>query len=133
MKITKESRRAAKKLFRACFAGGQLDEQRVRTAVFSLIKEKPRYYLGILSKIEKLVKAEMQKRSLLIESAVPLEKNRLQEIQTRVQSRFPAPLLPDYSVNPSLIGGLRIKVGSDVWDGSVAARLQQLEMNNCSG
>jgi F-type H+-transporting ATPase subunit delta len=32
-----------------------------------------------------------------------------------------------FSVNPSLIGGLRVPVGSDVFDGSVKARLAELE------
>jgi F-type H+-transporting ATPase subunit delta len=32
-----------------------------------------------------------------------------------------------FHVNPALVGGLRVKVGSDVYDGSVAARLQKLE------
>ena len=31
-----------------------------------------------------------------------------------------------FEVNPKLVGGLRVRVGSDVYDGSVAARLQQL-------
>jgi F-type H+-transporting ATPase subunit delta len=32
-----------------------------------------------------------------------------------------------FTVNPSLVGGMRIKVGSDVYDGSVRARLAALE------
>jgi len=32
-----------------------------------------------------------------------------------------------FEVNPALVGGLRVRVGSDVYDGSVAARLRQLE------
>ena len=32
-----------------------------------------------------------------------------------------------FGENPALIGGLRIKVGSDVYDGSVQARLAALE------
>jgi F-type H+-transporting ATPase subunit delta len=31
-----------------------------------------------------------------------------------------------FAQNPALLGGLRIKVGSDVYDGSVEARLQSL-------
>ncbi|MBI1841861.1 MAG: F0F1 ATP synthase subunit delta, partial [Verrucomicrobia bacterium] len=31
-----------------------------------------------------------------------------------------------FEQNPALIGGLRIQVGSDVYDGSVAARLHEL-------
>ena len=34
---------------------------------------------------------------------------------------------PPFAENPALIGGMRIKVGSDVYDGSVRARLAALE------
>ena len=130
MKMTKDARRVAKKLFRACFVNGRMDEDRVRTAVTAVIAKKPRHQLGILAGIEKLVKAETQKYSLMVESAAPLEETNLREIQARVQTRFPVPLTMKHSVNFALIGGLRVKVGSDVWDGSVAARLRQLEVKN---
>jgi F-type H+-transporting ATPase subunit delta len=32
----------------------------------------------------------------------------------------------EYKVNPALIGGLRIQIGSNVWDGSVQNRLARL-------
>ena len=32
-----------------------------------------------------------------------------------------------FEINPALIGGMRIRVGSDVYDGSVRARLAALE------
>ena len=32
-----------------------------------------------------------------------------------------------FAQNPALIGGMRIKVGSDVYDGSVQARLAALQ------
>jgi F-type H+-transporting ATPase subunit delta len=31
-----------------------------------------------------------------------------------------------FGQNPALIGGLRVKVGSDVYDGSVRAKLERL-------
>ncbi len=130
MKTNKETRRAVKKLFRTCLVNGQMDEKRVRAVVSAVAAQKPRYYLGILSAIEKLVKMETQKHSLHVETATSLEENRLHEIHTRVQSRFTVPLTASHSVNPILIGGIRIQVGSDVWDGSVAARLRQLEVKN---
>jgi F-type H+-transporting ATPase subunit delta len=33
----------------------------------------------------------------------------------------------EFSLNPALIGGMRIKVGSDVYDGSVQSQLATLE------
>jgi F-type H+-transporting ATPase subunit delta len=32
----------------------------------------------------------------------------------------------DFWINPDLLGGMRIRVGNDVWDGSVKSRLERL-------
>lgn len=127
MKISKEARRAARKLFRACFVDGRMEEERVRSAVKAVTESKPRHYLAILSAFERLVKSETHKFTMHVESSHSLDEARLREIQARVQTRFVSSLTASHSVNAALIGGLRLKVGSDVWDGSVAARLAQLQ------
>ncbi len=32
----------------------------------------------------------------------------------------------EFKSNPGLLGGMRVRVGSDVWDGSVKNRLERL-------
>jgi F-type H+-transporting ATPase subunit delta len=44
-----------------------------------------------------------------------------------VARRYGAGLQPSFEVDPALIGGLRIRVGSDVYDGSLRARLAALQ------
>jgi F-type H+-transporting ATPase subunit delta len=126
MKIGKEAARAARKLFRACFVKDQLDEEKARSVMLAIVSQKPRNYLAIAEQFQSLVRAEYEKYSLLLESATPLSEADVQSVYSKVRSKFPRITTTQYRVNPSLIGGLRVKVGSDVWDGSVAARLQQL-------
>ncbi|MDD2710852.1 MAG: F0F1 ATP synthase subunit delta [Verrucomicrobiae bacterium] len=128
MKSNRETRHTARKLFRSCMARGQLDEARVRKLVSLVAREKPRGYIAILAEIEKLAWMEQQKRTVVIESAAPIDAGQMEEIQRRIQARLPSSLVITSRVTPSLIGGLRVKVGSDVWDGSVAARLNQLQL-----
>ncbi len=127
MKVSKEAKRSARRIFRACLEKGRLDENRVRGAVATIAKLKPRGYLNILSEFARILQYEVKKHALHVESAIPLDGSRLDEIKSRIQTRFSQPLNLTYITNPSLIGGLRIKIGSNVWDGSVAARLQQLQ------
>jgi F-type H+-transporting ATPase subunit delta len=47
-------------------------------------------------------------------------------IQENLARRYGPGLNVSFWVDPSLIGGLRIKVGSDIFDGSVAGRLAEL-------
>ena len=127
MKITKQARRGAKQLFRSCVMDGLLDENRARQVVQRLIETKPRGYLAILSHFERLLKLDFQRRSAKVESAAPLPPDLQASLQAGLTRIYGPGLNFSFGQNPALIGGLRIKVGSDVYDGSVQARLAALE------
>ena len=127
MKITKQARRDAKQLFHTCKVGGLLDETRVRKVVGAVIAQKPRGYVGILTHFERLVKLDLDRRAARVESAVPVSEALQQSVKANLALRYGPGLDVSFAVNPALIGGLRVKVGSDVFDGSVKARLSELE------
>jgi F-type H+-transporting ATPase subunit delta len=129
MKISKDANRAARQLFRACQAGGRLHSNRIRTVVSRLAQSKPRGYLGILSAFERLLRLEIQKRHAIVESAEPLTAALKEQIRVDLQKKYGDDLEFDYFTNPELIGGLRVQVGSHVWDGSVRAKLEALRSN----
>ena len=126
MRISKQARRDAKRLFRACLANGLLAEAKVREAVQKVIAVKPRGYLGILTHFQRLVKLELDRRSARVESAVPLGADLQAGVQTNLGRLYGPGLAFDFRQNAALIGGVRIKVGSDVYDGSIQARLDAL-------
>ena len=127
MKISKQARRGAKELFRSCQPQGRLDENRVREAIQQVLKVKPRGYMGILSHFQRLVRLEVARRTALIESAVPLGSDLQAEVRSSLERVYGPGLHLSFSQNPSLIGGMRIKVGSDVYDGSIQGRLAALQ------
>lgn len=126
MKITKQARRDAKQLFRGCVANGALDEAKVRQTMQAVVAQKPRGYVGILSHFHRLVKLDLERRSARVESAVQSSPAMMESIKASLARRYGPGLNLTFSVNPELIGGLRVKVGSDVYDGSVQARLNAL-------
>ena len=127
MKISKQARRDAKQLYRFCRVNGVLDEGRVRQAVQQVIAIKPRGYFAILSHFQRLVKLDLAPRTASVQSAMPLAEPQQASIQANLARRYGAGLIFAFTQNPSLIGGLRVQVGSDVYDGSVQARLADLE------
>jgi F-type H+-transporting ATPase subunit delta len=127
MKISKQSRREAKELFRSCVANGLLDENRVRQAVRQVIEAKPRGYVPILSHFERLVKLDIDRRTARVESAVALSPELRRSVEESLTRRYGAGVQISFVPNPTLIGGMRIRVGSDVFDGSVQARLASLQ------
>jgi F-type H+-transporting ATPase subunit delta len=126
VKIGKQARRDAKQLFQVCRVNGLLDEARVRQAVQAVIARKPRGYVSILSHFQRLVKLDIERRSARVESAVALTPAQQAAIQQNLSRRYGAGLNLTFTQNPALIGGLRIQVGSDVYDGSVQSRLDAL-------
>ncbi len=129
MKISKQARRNAKDLFRSCQISGALDENRVREAVRQVINLKPRGYMDILGHFQRLVKLELDRRTATVESATPLAPEISSQVQANLTRVYGAGLNVSFTQNPSLIGGLRIQVGSDVFDGSIQARLDSLADN----
>ena len=127
MKSSKQARREAKGLLRACQVNGVLDEDRVRRAVQQLIALKPRGYLSILSSLERWVKLDLQRRAATIESATPLPPELQNTLQQNLTRHYGPGLQFAFRQNPALLGGLRVRVGSDVYDGSIEGRLEQLE------
>ena len=127
MKISKQARRDAKELFLVCRPKGVLDEARVRQVVQQVIQLKPRGYVAILSHFQRLLKLEVERRTARVESPVPLTEPQQGAIKSNLARRYAGDLIFDFVQNAELIGGLRVQVGSDVFDGSVQARLAELE------
>jgi F-type H+-transporting ATPase subunit delta len=127
MKISKEARRTSRQLFKACFTNGKLDDNSVRTVVAKIGESKPRGYLAILENFKSLIANEQARSVAVVESATELDGATRDQLQNGLNTKYGRNLALTYSVNPELLGGVRIKVGSDVWDGSVKARLEALQ------
>jgi F-type H+-transporting ATPase subunit delta len=127
MKISKEVRQLSGKLVRASFVDGALDRERVKALVNSIITNKPRNYLQLLENYQRLLRLEADKRRARIESATELDKAAGEQIVNDLQQRYGGSLTTEFVVNPALLGGVRIRVGSDVWDSSVRNRLERLQ------
>lgn len=126
MKISKQARRDAKQLFRGCLQAGVLDEGRVRQVVARVLAARPRDYLALLSHFQRLVRLDVQRRTAVVASAVPLAPELQASIGANLQRLGGGALALEFREDPALIGGLRVKVGCDVYDGSIQTRLARL-------
>jgi F-type H+-transporting ATPase subunit delta len=129
MKSSKQTKREAKQLFRSCLSNGSLQEDRARQVVQRVIELKPRGYLAIANHFHRLVKLEIERRTAKVESAALLPADLQADVRDSLARIYGPGLNLSFAQNPALLGGLRIKVGSDVYDGSVQARLTALEQS----
>lgn len=81
----------------------------------------------MLTSFLRLVRLELARRVALVESAAPLPVDVQQLVSAGLTGTYSIGVTAIFTVNPALLGGMRIKVGSDVYDGSVRARLAALE------
>lgn len=127
MNKMKQVRRSAKHLFRRCHANGSLDEDLVRRVLQQVLASKRRGYLALANEFERLVRLEETQHTAEVESATPLSSELRAHVEASLAQTYGPYLNTSFSENASLIGGMRIKVGSDVYDGSVKAGLAALE------
>ena len=127
MKVSKQARRDAKLLFKGCLKNGLLQEDSVTETVQAIVDGKPRSYIQILNHLLKLVKTDIHSRTARIESADSLDDATRESVEKLLVDRYGTSLMISFDVNPALIGGMRIQVGSDVYDASIRSRLQKIE------
>ncbi len=127
MIVSKQAKRDAKELFVSCQVNGVMAEDGVRAAVGQVLESRPRGYLGILAYFQRLVRFDIERRTARIESAAALPAEFQGTLRAALARIYGPDLYLTVEQNPALIGGLRIRVGSDVYDGSVRARLAALE------
>jgi F-type H+-transporting ATPase subunit delta len=127
MRISKKATRAARQLYRLCLVDGVLDDARVRQTAHRIAESKRRGTLPILTGLNRLVRLDRERHTAIIESATPLPEGLQQGIRADLTRVYGRGLDALFTPNPALIGGMRIKVGSNVYDGSVRARLATLQ------
>jgi F-type H+-transporting ATPase subunit delta len=127
MKINKEIRRLSKEMLRASFTDGQLDRGKIASLVQSLIARTPRHFMDVLQYYKRLLRLEIEKRHARIESATQLTPQAAADILARLKKKYGDDLSSEFVVDPALLGGVRVRVGSDVWDGTLRNRLERLQ------
>jgi F-type H+-transporting ATPase subunit delta len=127
MTATPSARRAARQLFRLCQVDGRLDDERVRRAAAAVAATGHRDAVGTLRVLRRLVRLERERRTAVVESATALPapvRAQIRDGLAHLSERAPDAV---FRVNHQLIGGVRIRMGSTVYDGSVRGRLDALD------
>jgi len=127
MQTSKQVTREATQLFRLCLVNGILDDNRVRRIVQSVLQSRRRGYLKLLRRFLQFVKLEYAMRTARVESAVPLPSDLLAGVRAGLEKVYGPAIVTLFGRNPALIGGIRIQIGSDVYDGSVRLFLAALK------
>ena len=129
MKSRKEALRTAKKIFAASLVEGQLDIHTVKKVIAKLKETRPRGYIQVADAYWRLVKLEVERNRAIIQSAIALDEKTKNQVVADLKKKYGSQIAPEFAVVPGLLGWMKIRVGSDVWDGSVKNRIERLSEN----
>jgi F-type H+-transporting ATPase subunit delta len=127
MKGTKQILRDARQLYRMCLVEGSLDASCARQVVQQLIQSKRRGYQDLLVEFQRLVRLDREGHTAAVQSAAPLPEDLRSMVEALLKNVYGAAINIQFESRPELIGGMRVKVGSDVYDGSLRKGLEEFE------
>jgi F-type H+-transporting ATPase subunit delta len=126
MKTARQAQREARQLFRLCLVDGSLDEARARLVVQQVLAAGRAGGLAVLTRFQRLVKRDRERHSAEVASAVPLPSHIRAEVEASLARFYGTGLMTSFVEDPTLLGGVRLRAGSDVYDGSVKGGLAAL-------
>ncbi|MBP7141174.1 MAG: F0F1 ATP synthase subunit delta [Opitutaceae bacterium] len=124
----KQVQQLARQLFAMSLAEGSLSAERVAGVLEYLEKHPPAQPMAVLLAYRRLVAVEFAKGRAVVEHAGPLGQGVLASIESAMARRYGRPILAVAKDSPGLLAGVRVRVGDDVYESSVASQLAGLSV-----
>jgi F-type H+-transporting ATPase subunit delta len=122
----KQSQQLARQLFKLSLVNGQLSAERVAGVLGYVEKTRPAHSLAVLKAYQRLVAAEVARNHAIVEHAGPVSDSLVQQVAASLSKRYNRPITAAARPDPSLLAGIRVRIGDDVYENSVAGQLGAL-------
>ena len=122
----KQAQQLAHRLFKLSVVDGLVSPAFVAGVLEYVEKHQPANPVLVLKAYRRLVATELAKSNALIEHAGSISDAILQSIAAVMTQKYRRPIAATARPNPALIAGLRVRVGDDIYESSVASQLATL-------
>jgi F-type H+-transporting ATPase subunit delta len=122
----KQIQQLAKQFFKLSVVDGQLSSERVAGVLEYIEKHKPSHTLAVLRAYQRLVAAEVARNQAVVEHAGPVSTATLAAIESAMAAKYGRKIATVTRPNDKLLAGVRVRVGDDVYESSVAGQLAAL-------
>ena len=126
MSAPKKVRATAKLLLALSLENGQLSEAKVRDVLVWFEQKPPANAAAVLREYHHLVEREINRSRARIEYSGVLAGGAIPSIVAELSKLYHRPISATTVENPALIAGLRVTIGDDVFERSVAGQLERL-------
>jgi F-type H+-transporting ATPase subunit delta len=122
----KQVQQLARRLFKLSLVDGAVSPERVAGVLEYLGAHRPANPLAVLRAYRRLVAACLARNRAVVEHAGAISDLSLQKIAAAMTAGYGRPVAAVAQPNPGLLAGLRVRVGDDVYESSVAGQLASL-------
>jgi len=120
----------SKKLADLSLENDLVSSEKVEAVLETLRKHPPRKSKLVLKHYLYYIKQAMNRGRAVIEFAGCVEESAIAGIEKQLSANYNRPITTASVRNEALIAGLRITIGDDIYDASVAGRLANLEKSS---
>jgi F-type H+-transporting ATPase subunit delta len=122
----KQVQQLARQLFKLSVENGEVMPQRVAGVLEYIEKHRPARTVAVLKAYQRLVAGEIARGQAVVEHAGALNPSVLDQIAGAMTKKYSRKVTSVAKRNDALIAGLRVRVGDDVYESSVAGQLATL-------
>ena len=116
----------ARQLFQMSIVNGEVSTEQVAGVLEYVEKLRPAHSLALLKVYQRLVAAEIARGQAVVEHAGFINQALLAGIASAMTVKYQRKVTSVARRNDALLAGLRVRVGDDVYESSVAGQLAQL-------
>jgi len=116
----------ARQFFKLSVVDGALSADRVAGVLEYIEKHRPANPLAVLKAYQRLVAAEFARGQAVVEHAGAIQAGTLAVIAAAMTKKYARPISAVAKPAPALLAGLRVRVGDDTYESSVAGQLAAL-------
>ncbi len=123
---TKQVQQLARQFFKLSVVDGRLSADRVAGVLEYIEKHRPARTMAVLKAYQRLVAAEFARGQAVVEHAGSITDATLATIAAAMTKRYSRPVTAIARKNDALLAGLRVRVGDDTFESSIASQLTTL-------
>ena len=119
---SKKAQQFARQLFKMSLVDGIVSADRVSGVLAYVEKHRPANPVMVLKAYARLIATELAKGEAVVEHAGAINAATLAAIAAAMSSKYKRTVTATARPNPALLAGLRVQVGDDVYESSVAGQ-----------
>ncbi len=126
MNQSEKINKLAKRLIQVSSVNDELDTDSLWGGIMKLKEQGFKHFLPLLKILKVKVAQTMAQQTLEVTSSSPLSESMLESLEKSFTQKYQKSVKVKSFIDPSLIGGLKVRIGDDVYDASIAAQLNQI-------